>query len=173
MGVPRCNCHLGGRLVVFRSPAGITAVCVSVYSARQQIRRLRQTVGWFYRHRRRPSRLRVHASLTVHPRHWSAANPPHSAFHSHLPPPLHPPPLTPPYPLLSRGGFTMPGGDEGAGNGGQNSSLAANELLIRAANGAVPAVWPEISKSSADHRPVATDFTVYRLIMGCTAANAS
>lgn len=32
------------------------------------------------------------------------------------------------------------GGDKGAGNGGQNSSLVANEFLIRATNGAVPPV---------------------------------
>lgn len=39
-------------------------------------------------------------------------------------------------------------------------------MLIRAANGAVPAVWLEIPKSSADHRPVATDFAAYRAHYG-------
>lgn len=46
------------------------------------------------------------------------------------------------------------GGDKGAGNGGQNSSLVANEFLIRATNGAVPPMWLERSQSTGDRRPV-------------------
>ncbi len=46
------------------------------------------------------------------------------------------------------------GEDKGAGNGGQNSSLVANEFLIRATNGALPPVWLERSQSTRDRRPV-------------------
>lgn len=62
-------------------------VCECVYSAQRQIRRLRQTVGWVYQHRRRPPRLRLHASLTLRPRRsgtWPTLFTPPSTPISHL-----------------------------------------------------------------------------------------
>lgn len=57
-------------------------------------------------------------------------------------------------------------GDKGAGNGGQNSSLVANEFLIRATNGAVPRVWLEPSQSTRDHRAVTNTSRISWLCAG-------